>query len=126
MYENHDLVKNGLKMVKMANRSLHQSSFRLDMRYRKFEAFLETSSFFPVVWRGITLLQFFPAGHLQHKFGLFVFHPHVLAHLNNDGFVYFGDVTISCYTGKMKGPLLIYKLLKKFSYYMIVIHSVPK
>ena len=55
MYENHDLVKNGLKMVKMANRSLHQSSFRLDMRYRKFEAFLETSSFFPVVWRGITL-----------------------------------------------------------------------
>ena len=54
MYENHDLVKNGLKMVKMANRSLHQSSFRLDMRYRKFGAFLETSSFFPVVWRGIT------------------------------------------------------------------------
>ena len=41
-------------MVKMANRSIHQSSFRLDRWYRKFEAFLETSSFFPVVWRGIT------------------------------------------------------------------------
>ena len=37
------------KMVKIANRSIHQSSFRLDRGYRKFEAFLETSSFFPVV-----------------------------------------------------------------------------
>ena len=33
----------------------NQSSFRLDMRYRKFESFLKMSSFFPLVWRWITL-----------------------------------------------------------------------
>ena len=33
------------KWSKWPKKSLHQSSFRLDMRYRKFEGFLETSSF---------------------------------------------------------------------------------
>ena len=32
----------------MAKRSLHQSSSRFDMRYKRLEAFLETSSFFPL------------------------------------------------------------------------------
>ena len=33
--ENHSFVKNCLKMVKMANRGLNQSNFRVGMIYRK-------------------------------------------------------------------------------------------
>ena len=43
-----ELEKN---VVEMAKRSLHQSSFRLNMRYREFEAFLKMSSFFQ--WFGV-------------------------------------------------------------------------